>query len=434
MGPPRSLLVAFAREVLDQARAEIRRGNHGDVSTDRLIAEVRTRTAGRLRPTLVEAVNATGVILHTNLGRAPLSPAARQAVAVAAAGYATLEIDLDTGRRGSRHSHVEPLLTRLTGAGAAIAVNNNAAAVLLSLAALAGGREVLVSRGELVEIGGSFRLPDVMAASGVRLVEVGTTNRTYARDYAAAMTPDAALLLKVHRSNFSVAGFVHDTSLAELVELGRRRGLPVMMDLGSGSLVDLAARGLPSEPTVQDTIRSGCDIVTFSGDKLLGGPQAGIIAGTTAAVERIRTHPLARAVRMNKLGYAALAATLQQYLDPDRVWRDIPVLSMLARSSDDVQALAEGIRARLADVIPSGWTIQVVPTQAEVGGGSLPGVTLPSFALAITGPMRPDDLDRQLRSHAPPIFGRIANDAVLLDARTLLPGNDEVIVAAFRTL
>ncbi|MGH2348873.1 MAG: L-seryl-tRNA(Sec) selenium transferase [bacterium] len=436
-GLHRSLLVAFAREVLDDARDHLRNGVIPGVSEDDLVAGVKTLAARRLQPTLVRAVNASGVILHTNLGRAPLSTAAQRAVADAAAAYSTLELDLATGRRGSRHHHVEALLTRLCGSEAAFAVNNNAAAVLVSLAALARDRDVIVSRGELVEIGGSFRLPEIMAASGARLVEVGTTNRTYARDYDAAVTQDTALLLKVHRSNFEVAGFVHDVPLQELVGIGRRHQLPVMMDLGSGCLVDLRSRGLPHEPTVPDAIQTGCDVVTFSGDKLLGGPQAGIIAGTSGVVGRIRGHPMARAVRMDKLDYAALAATLQQYLDPDRVWTEVPVLAMLARPADRVREDAGRLAARLTQEPAqhtTSWHFDVIQTEAEPGGGSLPGVKLPSFAVAVTGSMSPDELDRRLRSHEPPIIGRIADDRYLLDVRTLLPSDADVIVVAFQSL
>jgi L-seryl-tRNA(Ser) seleniumtransferase len=432
-GMHRSLLVAFAREVLDDAREHLRGGAVAGVTEDDLVAGVKTLAARALQPTLVRAVNASGVILHTNLGRAPLSAAAQRAVIDTAAAYSTLELDLASGGRGSRHHHVDALLTRLCGAEAAFAVNNNAAAVLLSLAALARDRDVIVSRGELVEIGGSFRLPEIMAAGGARLIEVGTTNRTYGRDYDAAVTPDTALLLKVHRSNFEVAGFVHDVPLQDLVGIGRRHGLPVMMDLGSGCLVDLGSRGLPHEPTVQEAIQTGCDVVTFSGDKLLGGPQAGIIAGASAVVDRIRAYPMARAMRMDKLGYAALAATLQQYLDPDRVWTEVPVLAMLARSAGEVRQAADRLAARLASA-PGTWRFAVVPTEAEPGGGSLPGVTLPSFAVAVTGPMRPDEIDGRLRSHQPPIIGRIADDRYLLDARTLLPGDDDAIAAAINIL
>jgi L-seryl-tRNA(Ser) seleniumtransferase len=344
-------------------------------------------------------------------------------------GYATLEIDPNTGRRGSRHHHVEALLQAITQAEAAIAVNNNAAAVLLALAALAAGKHVVVSRGELVEIGGSFRLPEVMAQSGAVLVEVGTTNRTYAEDYARAMTGDTALLLKVHRSNFVQQGFVHEASAAELADLGRRHGVPVMLDLGSGCLVDLRLHGLPHEPTVQEGLEAGCDLVSFSGDKLLGGPQAGLLVGRSGVLDRIRSHPLTRALRMDKLGYAALAATLREYLDPGRVWDELPVLRMLAASPHDLRARADVLHDRLRQAVPDPWRLSVEPTTAEVGGGSLPEVSLPSFAVAVRAPDL-SRLDAGLRASEPPVFGRIAEDTLLLDVRTLLPGDEDAVISA----
>lgn len=427
---PRSLVVACSREIVDAARARLLKNEDAQVTPESLTADVETLLQRRTASTLTRAVNATGIILHTNLGRAPLSERARTAAAEAAMGYSTLEVEPDGGRRGSRHQHLEPLLIRMTGAEAAIAVNNNAAAVLLALSALARGTEVIVSRGELVEIGGSFRLPEVMAQSGAVLVEVGTTNRTYGRDYEQAITSNTALLLKVHRSNFVMEGFVHEASVDDLVDLGRRHGIPVMYDVGSGCLVDLRTRGLPYEPTVPEAVRAGCDLVTFSGDKLLGGPQAGVIAGRTKYLDRIRSHPLARAVRMDKLDIAALAATLQEYLDPESAWQTIPVLRMLAVSPEDLREAAERMRANLADNLPTGWQIEVVPTTAEIGGGSLPEAHLPSFALAIRTPSSPDRLETTLRKHTPPIFARISQNSVLLDVRTLLPGDDATILEA----
>jgi L-seryl-tRNA(Ser) seleniumtransferase len=374
-------------------------------------------------------INATGVILHTNLGRAPLSPAAEAAVASILTGYSTLEIEPRTGRRGSRHYHVEALLTRLTGAEAGIAVNNNAGAVLLALTALGRGRQVIVSRGELVEIGGSFRLPEVMAQSGATLVEVGTTNRTYVADYARALSPQTGLLLKVHRSNFVQSGFVHEASAEELVDLGRRHAVPVMFDLGSGCLVDLRAHGVPYEPTVQEAVGTGCDIVAFSGDKLLGGPQAGIIVGRASAVEQTRAHPLARALRMDKLGYAALAATLREYLDPAAAWERVPVLRMLGASLEALRTAAGRLRDRLRPLVPPSWQLGVEETAAAVGGGSLPEAHLPSFAVALTGEGLVE-VDRRLRDHDPPVFARLSENRLLLDMRTVLPGDAEIIVAA----
>lgn len=429
---PRPLLVECARVVVEAARDRLLRNEPVDVSPDALLTRLRVLIEQRATSTLTRAVNATGIILHTNLGRAPLSAQAAAAVAEVMTGYSTLEIELASGRRGSRHQHVESLLTYVSGAEAGLAVNNNAAAVLLALAAVARGKEVIVSRGELVEIGGSFRLPEVMAQSGAELVEVGTTNKTYLRDYEQAITADTGLLLKVHRSNFQMQGFVHETKAAELVDLGRRLGIPVMFDLGSGCLVDLRARGLPYEPTVQDAGRAGCDIVTFSGDKLLGGPQAGLIVGRAKYLQKIRDHPLARAVRMDKLDYAALVATLQQYLDPEKVWTTIPVLRMLTVSADELHTTAERFREMLIGSLPNGWHVTVRATTAEVGGGSLPEAQLPSYALAIHAPVPPDHLEQALRAHRPPVFGRISDDTVLLDMRTLAPGDDTIIVEALK--
>jgi L-seryl-tRNA(Ser) seleniumtransferase len=383
---------------------------------------------------LTRAVNATGIILHTNLGRAPLCDAATQAVAEVLAGYSTLEIDRQTGRRGMRDQHVEPLLVRVTGAEAGFAVTNNAAAVLLTLAALARGKQVIVSRGEMVEIGGSFRMPDVMTQSGAELVEVGTTNRTHIRDYERAITPDTAVLLKVHHSNFKMMGFVTDVSPGDLVELGHRHGVRVVLDLGSGCLVDLRTRGLPHEPTVQEAVSAGCDLVTFSGDKLLGGPQAGLIVGGMRSVEAVRSHPLARAARMDKLGLAALAATLRQYIDPNVAWQTLPVLRMLGASANDLNGRAQKLAQAIASVVPNTWRATVRPSVTEVGGGSLPEAHLPSFAVAITSPLPADDLEEHLRAYTPPIFTRIEENEVLLDVRTLLSGDESTLIEAVRAI
>ncbi|HEY6102194.1 MAG TPA: L-seryl-tRNA(Sec) selenium transferase [bacterium] len=426
---PRSLLIDAARRVIDDARSRLLRGEAVDVSLQTLGQAAAALAREPLRPTLTRAVNATGIVLHTNLGRAPLASAAEAAVRAVLTGYATLEVDRRTGRRGSRHHHVEPLLTEITRAEAALAVNNNAGAVLLAIAALAGGRQVVVSRGELVEIGGSFRLPEVMAQSGATLVEVGTTNRTYPTDYERALSADTGLLLKVHRSNFVQSGFVHEASAAELADLGHRHSIPVVFDLGSGCLVDLEARGLPHEPTVQDGVATGCDVVTFSGDKLLGGPQAGLIVGRRAAIERIGTHPLARALRLDKLGYAALAATLREYLGGNRAWERLPVLQMLAVSPDTLRGSAGRLLARVRGIVPAGWSLSTEATTAEVGGGSLPEAHLPSFALAIRAAGLAE-IEAKLREHDPPVFARLSEDTLLLDLRTLLPGDDTIIASA----
>jgi L-seryl-tRNA(Ser) seleniumtransferase len=420
--------------ILEDARARLLKAEPVDLSLETLIEGLRSLVSSRAAPTLTRAVNATGVILHTNLGRAPLCDAAAQAVAEVLAGYSTLEIDRQTGRRGMRDQHVEPLLVRVTGAEAGFAVTNNAAAVLLTLAALARGKQVIVSRGEMVEIGGSFRMPDVMTQSGAELVEVGTTNRTHIRDYERAITPDTAVLLKVHHSNFKMMGFVTDVSPGDLVELGHRHGVRVVLDLGSGCLVDLRTRGLPHEPTVQEAVSAGCDLVTFSGDKLLGGPQAGLIVGGMRSVEAVRSHPLARAARMDKLGLAALAATLRQYIDPNVAWQTLPVLRMLGASANDLNGRAQKLAQAIASVVPNTWRATVRPSVTEVGGGSLPEAHLPSFAVAITSPLPADDLEEHLRAYTPPIFTRIEENEVLLDVRTLLSGDESTLIEAVRAI
>ncbi|MBI4329322.1 MAG: L-seryl-tRNA(Sec) selenium transferase, partial [Chloroflexi bacterium] len=322
------LLVAIAREALEEARGSIALGA-GVPSMDELAQGAALRLGALLRPRPRPVINATGIVIHTNLGRAPLSRAAQEAVLATARSYSDLEYDLEAGDRGSRHAHAEELLRRLTGAEAAIAVNNNASAVLLALATLAAGKEVVVSRGEAVEIGGGFRIPDVLRQSGAHLVEVGTTNRTYARDYEAAITPETAAILKVHRSNFALVGFTHTPEARELAELAHRRGIPLLHDLGSGCLLDTTRYGLAAEPRVQESVAEGADLSLFSGDKLLGGPQAGIAVGRGAVVERMKAHPLARAVRMDKLDLAALTATLVSYLT-GRAEEEIPVWRMIA--------------------------------------------------------------------------------------------------------
>jgi len=429
---PRQLVVACVREVVERARRRLREGRTTleALSLEALAADAQALLVEWSAPSLDRAVNATGIVIHTNLGRAPLSDAARSAVA-SVAGYAALEVDRATGDRGSRQTHVAELLRQLTGAEAALVVNNNAAAVLVALAALARGRQTIISRGELVEIGGSFRMPDVMAASGCQLVEVGTTNKTYLADYEAALTPETALLVKVHRSNFSMRGFVHEVSPRELAVLGQRAGVPVLYDMGSGAFVDLTARGLPPEPTVQAAVASGVGIVTASGDKLLGGPQAGLLLGRAAAIAQIGAHPLARAVRIGKLDLAALEATLRAYRDPERAWAEIPVLEMLARPADALERAAAELLPRLSDAVGDAADLTLCRTVTEAGGGALPGVELPSWAVAVA-PRRGEieAWERRLRLHRPPVFGRIADGRLFLDFRTLRPEDHEPLVAA----
>jgi L-seryl-tRNA(Ser) seleniumtransferase len=378
------------------------------------------------RPRLRPVVNATGVILHTNLGRAPLAAAAAEAAAAIASRYSTLEFDPQTGRRGRRHDLAAELLRHLTGAEAAAVVNNCAAAVLLMLTALAKGKEVIVARGELVEIGGGFRMPDVMRLSGARMVEVGTTNRTRAEDYAAAITPRTAAIMKVHASNFQVIGFTESVELKALAAITREHHLLLLHDLGSGSLLETTAYGLADEPRIQDSLRSGADLVACSADKLLGGPQAGLLLGRAALVDRTMKHPLARAVRVDKMTLAALVATLDLYLTQSLA--GLPVWDMLAASAESIAARARAWQSRLLE---RGAAVEVVDAESTVGGGSLPGERLATTALAITGRRGgAADLLRRLREHEPPVIGRIVEERVLLDPRTVLPDEDEIVVEA----
>ncbi len=371
---------------------------------DELLAEA-ARLLGR-PPSLRPALNATGVVVHTNLGRAPLAAAAIERAAAVAAGYSNLEYDLEAGTRGSRHSHLGAILAALTGAEDGMAVNNNAAAVMLTLAALAGGREVPISRGELIEIGDGFRIPEVLAQSGARLVEVGSTNRTRIGDYARALGPDTGAVLRVHQSNFRMVGFTEAPSLHELCALAAEHGVPVIDDLGSGQLIDLP--DLADEPTARSSVEAGATVVCFSGDKLLGGPQAGVIVGATEAVARVRRHPLARAVRIDKLSLAALEATLELYRDPARALREVPVLRAVAEPAAAVRERAERLAARLGG--------DVVATTARVGGGAVPLLEIESFACALDGG---DQLAAALRSADPPVVARVQEGRVLLDCRTL---------------
>lgn len=406
-----ALLVAALRDELEGERS-------AGVSDDgERLAHVEARLRGWTRPSLRRVINATGVVLHTNLGRAPLSPPAQQAVAEAAAGYSNLELDLAGGRRGERATHVASLLSRLTGAEAALAVNNNAGAVLLMLTALARGREVIVSRGEQVEIGGAFRMPDVMRASGARMVEVGTTNRTRLSDYAEAVTQRTAALLRVHTSNFRVTGFTEKPSLGDLAGLARERGLLLLDDLGSGALEDVA-----DEPAVPDSV-AHADLVAFSGDKLLGGPQAGILVGREELVRKLSRHPLARALRIDKLSLAALEATLRQHLLGRS--EEVPVLRMLRLPADEVRRRAAWWTVKLGD---RDIRSRVLEAESAAGGGSLPEVGLRTWLVALEGPA--SRLLTALRLGDPPVIARIAEDHCCLDPRTVLAGEDEPLFDA----
>jgi L-seryl-tRNA(Ser) seleniumtransferase len=416
---PRELVVNAVRDAVAAARdatdAPHDPGEWG--------AAIRNALAMRQRRSLRPVINATGVILHTNLGRAPLAPSALEAVRAVAAGYANLEYDLERGARGSRYSHCVGLLRELTGAEDALVVNNGAAALVLALNSLADQQPAIVSRGELVEIGGSFRIPDIMAKSGARLVEVGTTNRTHLVDYERALA-SGGVIVKVHRSNFALAGFVADVSLTELVPLAASRQVPILYDLGSGLLLSLERYGLTGEPLAAEVIREGATVVTMSGDKLLGGPQAGIVLGGRAAIERMRTNPLTRALRVDKLTLAALEATLALYREPDRALREIPSLSMIAADVADVRTRARSLADRLGS---RGIPCEALESEASVGGGSFPTARIPSAAVAIAGNAERHDI--KLRAGEPPVVSRIANGRIMLDLRTVPPGFDDALAS-----
>jgi L-seryl-tRNA(Ser) seleniumtransferase len=418
----RPLTVEAARTALQEARLAFPE-SASIPSSEALLKRVTDLLASWTVPTLRPVINASGVIIHTNLGRAPLSPSALEAARQAAAGYATLEYDLEKGSRGSRLIHAEALLQRLTGAEAALVVNNNAAAVLLVLTALARRRGVIIARSQLVEIGGGFRVPDVMKQSGARLVEIGATNRVHLSDYETALLEPAALVMRAHRSNFQIVGFTSEPSLAEICQAAHRAAVPVVDDLGSGSLLDTARFGMAHEPMVQESLQAGVDLVCFSGDKLLGGPQAGIIAGRADLVARIKKHPLARAVRADKLCLAALAATLVHYLK-DEALTQVPVWRMIAAPLDALQARA----AAWAGALGTG---DVLPGLSTAGGGSLPGETLPTALLSLSVP-NPNRFLAFLRQADPPVIARVESDLVVLDPRTVLPEQEEDLLRAAR--
>jgi L-seryl-tRNA(Ser) seleniumtransferase len=431
---PRSLAVEAARREINRAREIILGGNGGPPELSELAAGAAAALERATRSTITAVINATGVVVHTNLGRAPLAFEALEAVESVGSGYSNLEYELEPGVRGSRQAHVEDLLRELTGAEAALAVNNNAAGVLLALAALARGREVVISRGQLVEIGGSFRIPEILEASGARLLEVGTTNRTRLSDYESAIGPDTAALMRVHASNFRTVGFTEEVEIDALSELGRAHGIPVIDDLGSGVLArrdDALGELLTDEPAARDSVAAGAEVVCFSGDKLLGGPQAGLVVGRRDAVARLRSHPLARAVRIDKLALAALEATLRLHRDPERAARDIPVLEMLSATEEELGARAERLRAEVAERSGGAADVRIVRSTARAGGGSLPLLELEGPVLAVA-PIEggADALHARLRLGDPPVVARVREGAVLLDPRTISDVEVDFVVKA----
>jgi L-seryl-tRNA(Ser) seleniumtransferase len=433
---PKSILVRSVRETVDDMRQRILNSSTAtqgpDLSDDTLLGLIARRTDQLQTPRLQRTINATGVVVHTNLGRSCLPATAVDHLVMTATRYSNLEFDLHKGRRGSRHVIVEDLLCQLCGSEAAIAVNNNAAAVLLSLDTLANTKEVVISRGELVEIGGSFRIPDVMAKSGAILKEVGTTNRTHPIDYEKAIGSETGLLLKVHTSNYSIVGFTTAVGIGELVAIGSRFNLPVMEDLGSGNLIDFSRYGMPVEPTVQDSVTAGADVVTFSGDKLLGGPQAGLIVGKKEIIDRIKANPLARALRIDKMTLAALEATLRLYQDEARALAQIPTLKMITAPLSDLENRARQLSQKLSELGDQRLTTTLVPLSSRTGGGSLPTTLLPSCCVAVTLTDRsPNTVEKQLRAQTPPVISRIENDQLILDPRTIQDDEIDLIVAAF---
>ncbi len=430
---PRVLVLDAVRSAIDETRSVIVTGGDADPSPDAVAAHAIALAQRAARRSLRRVINATGIVVHTNLGRSPLADEAVDAVTEVARGYSTLEYDVESGERGSRHTHVESLIRRLTGAEAAMAVNNNAAAVMMAIAALARGKEAVVSRGQLVEIGGSFRVPDVMAESGATMVEVGTTNKTHLRDYEAALTPRTGLLLKVHTSNYRVVGFTQEVDLADLVALGARHNIPVLEDQGSGVLVDVRQWGLPYEPTVAESILAGADVVTCSGDKLLGGPQAGIIAGRADAIALLKRHPLARAMRLDKMTLAALEVTLRLYLDPDRARERIPTLRMLSASRDEMAERASRLASEIAHACDDRVRTGTRDDVSRAGGGALPLADIPTVCATVEPTaMSVANLEATLRHGEPSVIARIADGRLLLDPRTLSVAEEAEVVDALR--
>ncbi|MFA5801284.1 MAG: L-seryl-tRNA(Sec) selenium transferase [Thermoleophilia bacterium] len=428
----RELVVDSARAVIDRLRREILAGREQDADALKpagLARAVTDEAATVFLPSLKRVINASGVVVHTNLGRSVLAPEAIEAVTEAAASYSNLEYNLEAGKRGSRHDHITRIIMALTGAENALVVNNNAAAVLLALAVFGGGRDVIVSRGELIEIGGSFRIPDIMTSSTARLVEVGTTNKTKLSDYQKAIGPATAMLLHVHSSNYKVVGFTAEVDIAELAALGHEHGVVVVDDLGSGALAELPA--LADEPSVHDSLAAGVDVVTFSGDKLLGGPQAGIIVGKSEYIEKMKAHPMARAMRVDKMTLAALQATLALYLKPETAMEKIPTLRMLSENDESLKARADELAGGLKKEVGGAASVAVEKATSKVGGGALPLLELDSWVCALSpSAITVDELAARLRHTDPPVIGRIHKELLLLDLRTVLPEQVEELAGA----
>ena len=425
----REVVVNAARTVVDQIRSKIVKGEKPPEDIGTLIEAYLEK---KFAPSLTNAVNAAGIILHTGLGRAMLPQAAVDAIQNAIQGYCTLAVDIETGQRGSRDSHVSDLLCELTGAEAATIVNNNAAATMLILNTLAKGKEVIVSRGQLVEIGGSFRMPDVMEASGAILKEVGTTNKTHLKDYAAAINENTGAILRVHQSNYRIVGFTEEPGIAELAKLAKEHDLPLIDDLGSGALIDLNRFRIEREPMVQDSIKAGADVVCFSGDKLIGGPQSGIIVGKAAVVEKIKKNQLMRALRVGKMTVAGMEATLKLFLDKSRLTREHPTYRMLSLSPADLEPRVKAVADKLSKIKAE---VGVVDGSSQVGSGSVPAETMPTKLLSVRpNKISADSLAKKLRRHNPPIFARLHQEAVLFDFRTIQPDEDVLVVKALKDI
>ena len=435
----RNIVVETIREEVELLRNEILnervKNEELEYRIDNIIKPITTKIKKKNSIKLKKVINCTGVVIHTNLGRSLISQSVMENISQLALGYSNLEFDLEKGMRGSRYSHLEDIIVRITGAESAMVVNNNAAAVMLVLSSLAKGREVIVSRGELVEIGGSFRIPEVMEQSNAKLVEVGTTNKTHLRDYIETISEDTAVLMKVHTSNYRILGFTESVDLKQLVEVGKTKGIPVIEDLGSGVLVDLSKYGLAYEPTVQDSILAGVDIVTFSGDKLLGGPQAGIIIGKKKYIDMMKKNPLTRALRVDKFTISALEGTLRLYLDENNVIKDVPTLRMITMPISEIEMKAEVLFDKMSEVVNDRIKIEIVDTMSQVGGGSMPLEEIPSKAIMIySNELSISRIEKELRNQKIPIIARVYRDNIYLDLRTIQESDFEIIAEEFKNV